>query len=71
MINMKEKTFDTMNHDHKGLGVDHDFPNKKSWSPKNEKKKIRERKRSNILFVRKLCTKGERELEIYNKKSQK
>ena len=25
MINMKEKTFDTMNHDHKGLGVDHDF----------------------------------------------
>ena len=32
------------------------------------KKKIRERERSNILCVRKLCTEFERELEIYNKK---
>ena len=35
---------------------------------KMKKKKIRERERDNILCVRKLCTKCERELEIYNKK---
>ena len=39
----------------------------KKW----KKKKNRERERSNILCVRTLCTEGERELEIYNKKSQK
>ena len=32
------------------------------------KKKNRERERNNILCVRKLCTEGERALEIYSKK---
>ena len=31
-------------------------------------KKNRERERNNILCVRKLCTEGERALEIYSKK---
>ena len=43
----KKKTFDTLNHDHKGLGVDHDFSSTtnpwshkiwKSRPPENEKK---------------------------------
>ena len=50
----KKKTPDTLNYDHKGLGVDHDFSwttnpqeshNTKSRLPKNEKKKKNERKR--------------------------
>ena len=54
----KKKTFDTQNHDHKGLGVDHDFSsttnpqeshNRKSRPPKIEQKKIRERERNNIF----------------------
>ena len=35
---------------------------------KFKKKKNRERERNNILCVRKLCTEGERALEIYSKK---
>ena len=31
-------------------------------------KKLKERERNNILCVRKLCTEGERALEIYSKK---
>ena len=51
----KKKTPSTLNYDHKGLGVDHDFScttnpqeshNMKSRLPKNEKKKkLRERER--------------------------
>ena len=45
----KKKTFDTQNHDHKGLGVDHDFSstanpqeshNRKLRPPKKKKKKL-------------------------------
>ena len=73
----EKKKIDTLNHDHKGLGVDRDFSsttnpqelhNRKSRPPKIEKKKNRERERNNILCVRKLCTEGERALEIYSKK---
>ena len=55
-INEKKKTFDTLNHDHKGLGVDHDFSSTtnpwshkiwKSRPPENEKKikTLREREK--------------------------
>ena len=78
MINAKKNIFDTLNHDHKGLGVDHDFSsttnpqeshNRKSRPLENGKKKnLRERERNNIFFcVRKLCIECERKLEIYNK----
>ena len=45
----KKKTFDTQNHNRKGLGVDHDFSsttnpqeshNRKSRPPENEKKNV-------------------------------
>ena len=37
---------------------------KKKRPPKNEKKKMREREKNNILCVRKLCIECERELEF-------
>ena len=60
MINAKKNIFDTLNHDHKGLGVDRDFSsttnpqelyNRKSRPPKIEKKKI-EKEREITFCVR-------------------
>ena len=70
----EKKTPDTLNYDHKGLGVDNYFScttnpqeshNTKSRPPKNEKKKIIY---IYILRERERCPKCETGLEIYNKK---
>ena len=55
----KKKKIDTLNHDHKGLGVDHDFSsttnpqeshNRKSRPPKIEPKKKKLEKEREITF---------------------